>query len=273
MTDKFDLHTHSYYSDGTCTPAELVRAAFATGCRLIALTDHDCMDGVDEAVRTGAAIGVQVLAGVEFDCAWTRELHILGLGLDVNNAALQDTLLRVRERREERNERIFRQLYHAGYDIKSSVSNSSGILTRLHIALALRNGGYATSVRDAFDRFLGHGCIGHVDGYRERCIPPAEAIHVIHDAGGTAIWAHPMKMPDHTRTMIQMLKKDGLDGIEARHPSASESEVAELFRLAEDCDLMATCGSDFHGAHVPGIVPGCTWRNCAQLDDTYHHFR
>ena len=151
---RFDLHTHSIYSDGTYAPVELVCAAAEVGLSFIALTDHDCMDGVHEAVHAGEKYGLCVLAGVEFDCAWTHELHILGLGLDADNQALRDALSAARLRRKARNDKIFSQLALAGCNISPNLSNRSDSCTRLHIAVALKDAGYACSVRDAFERFL-----------------------------------------------------------------------------------------------------------------------
>lgn len=269
---RYDLHMHSNCSDGTLAPSELVYAAAEAGVQLMALTDHDGMDGVAEAQEAGPAAGVHVLAGVEFDCAWPHELHLLGLDLDAGNALLTEALAAARARRETRNDRILAQLKAAGYDIAPYLYSGGGSVTRLHIALALKDAGYADSVRDAFMRFLEEGRAGYVPGFRESCIPPAEAIRVIHAAGGLAVWAHPMHARANLHTLTRTLKDAGLDGIEAYHPSASEGESELLVSLAAQHGLYATCGSDFHGANRPGVAIGCTWRDCAPLNETYRYF-
>ncbi|MDO4572872.1 MAG: PHP domain-containing protein, partial [Clostridia bacterium] len=269
MEKRFDLHAHSNVSDGTFSPTALVQAAREAGLRLLALTDHDCVDGVGEARRAGEAAGVQILAGVEFDCAFEHELHMLGLGLDTGNPALIAALEAARERRAARNARILEQLDAAGCELRPHLSEGGGSLTRLHIALALRAAGYAASLREAFTRYLAPGGPGYVPGYRETLIRPEEAIAVIHAAGGLAVWAHPMHAPANLHRLTDRLAAEGLDGLEAYHPSASEGDAALLLSLAEQHGLAVTCGSDFHGANRPGIGLGCTWRESPALEALY----
>lgn len=268
----FDLHTHSRYSDGTYSPAELVMEAAKSNIGLLALTDHDTMNGAAEAVEAGLRAGITVLAGVEFDCAWPQELHILGLGLDMENPALLAALHAAHERREARNKTMLRQLLDAGYDLGPYLGTCDGSVTRLHIALALKDAGWADSARAAFDAFLRPGRPGFVAGYRETCIAPAAAIRVIRGAGGLAVWAHPMNVPGNPHSTIRTLAAEGLGGIEVFHPSATEGEAALLLSLAAQLDLLATCGSDFHGANRPAVSLGCTWRDCGPLEKTYAYF-
>jgi hypothetical protein len=269
---RFDLHTHSRYSDGTHTPTELVAAAAKAGISLLALTDHDTMNGTAEALQAGKNAGITVLAGVEFDCAWPQELHILGLGLDMEGPALLEALHAANLRREARNEAMILQLLDAGYDVRPYLGTSEGSLTRLHVALAMKDAGYVDSARAAFDTFLRPGQIGSVAGYRESCIAPAEAIRVIREAGGLAVWAHPMNVAANPHSMTRMLAAEGLGGIEAFHPSATEGEAALLLSLAAQHNLFVTCGSDCHGANRPSVTLGCTWRDCAPLEKTYAYF-
>lgn len=270
--ERFDLHTHSRCSDGTYTPAALVREAAEADIRLMALTDHDTMNGVAEAIETGRGLGVTVLAGVEFDCAWPQELHILGLGLDMENQALRAALDAAHERREARNDAMLSQLLGAGYDVRPHMGQTYGSVTRLHMALAIKDAGYAASARAAFDTFLRPGQVGFVAGYRESRIPPAEAIRVIRGAGGLAVWAHPMNVPVNPHSMVKLLAAEGLEGIEAFHPSATEGQAALLVSLAAQHKLFVTCGSDFHGANRPGVSLGCTWRGSAPLQTTFAYF-
>ncbi len=267
--NKFDLHTHSFYSDGSESPAEIVRAASEAGVVLLALTDHDGISGVSEALEAGGRAGVRVLPGIEMDCAWTHELHILGLNVDPAHPALTAAIEAAKKRREARNETMIRQLVDAGYDIRPFLDGLGGSVTRLHMALALVDAGFAPTVREAFDSFLKRGCAGFVDGYRERCIPAGDAMDVIHAAGGLAVWAHPQHTPADLHKMTDMLADLGLDGIEAYHPSATEGGAELLESLASQHRLFVTCGSDFHGAHRPGVTLGCTWRDCPSLERTY----
>ena len=268
----FDLHVHSHCSDGSFTSEALVRAAANSGLVMVALTDHDTMDGVAAALLAGEDIGISVLAGVEFDCAWPHELHILGLGLNTQNTVLRGTITAMQMRRQERNRRMLAQLLQAGYDIRTYMPRSEGIITKLHIAQALRDAGYAASVRAAFENFFTPGSVADVAGYREQGITPSEAIRVIRDAEGLPVWAHPMNAPANPHTMVRTLVEAGLGGVEAFHPSATVGDEVLLLSLAAQHNLLVTCGSDFHGANRPDIALGCTWRDCASLERTYEYF-
>lgn len=266
---RFDLHMHSACSDGTQTPGEVVRAAEDAGVLLMALTDHDCMAGVAEACAAGAEEGVRMLPGVEFDCEWAHELHMLGLGLDPNAPGLRAALETAMARRNARNAEILARLKAAGYDIADHMPPCGASVTRQHIAFALIHAGYAENLRDAFTRYLEPGCPGY---YRVKRLSPDEAIAVIHAAGGTAVWAHPVHKQTNVHAMTEMLSGMGLDGLEAYHPSASEGDTALLVSLAAQYGLLVTCGSDSHGASRPSVHPGCTWRDVAPLRESFAYF-
>ena len=159
MSLRMDLHTHSAYSDGTNTPAEIVRMAAKADIAVLSLTDHDTLAGVSEAMEAGVQQGVLVLPGIEIDNESPFELHILGLDIDIANDELNSALNEALKRRNIRNVRMLNKLRELGCDVaeRTQALAGEGIATRMHIALALREAGYAQSVPDAFKRYLTPG--------------------------------------------------------------------------------------------------------------------
>jgi len=260
---------HSEWSDGTDAPAAMVQKAALSGVGLMALTDHDCVLGVDEALSQGVLSSVTVLPAVEMDTNWPGEMHILGLGIDVTEPRLAEMLETARLRRAERNVAILELLDQAGYPIGQYLSRAPGSATRLHIALALVEAGYAENLRDAFARYLRKGCPGF---YAIRRFTPEEVVAGILGAGGVPIWAHPFHGGQNVHQMLEMLYSAGIQGIEVYHPSASAGESEILLSLAQQYRLLVTCGSDCHGANRPAVSIGCTWRDTPELAETYHFF-
>ena len=269
MGHRFDLHMHSACSDGYDPPAQVVRNAQGAGLALMALTDHDNVDGVPEAVAEGARVGLPVLPALEMDTEWPSEMHILGLDVDVADAALQSALETAKARRVERNTEIFARLKAAGYDILPYLERANGTVTRLHIAKALVTGGYADSLSDAFQRYLKRGCAGY---YAAPRFAPEEVLALIRGAGGVPVWAHPSHTKDDRHALLPRLIEAGLMGVEAYHPSQTAGESALLVSLARQHGLLVTCGSDSHGANRPQATIGCTWRETAALEETYAYF-
>ena len=175
MENRFDLHTHSIVSDGTATPYEVVAHAARANCKLMALTDHDNIMGVQEAVEAGKTLGVPVLPAVEMDNEWHHELHIIGLDIDPNNPTLLRALEIARERREKRNKIIYSRLKEAGYDVQPLVGRPESTTTKLHIAHGLIKGGFANDVRDAFAKYLRPGQVGY---YTETRFTPQQVIEM-----------------------------------------------------------------------------------------------
>ncbi len=264
--NRFDLHSHSLVSDGTYTPTEVVETAAAAGVRLLALTDHDNIGGVAEAVEAGNRIGLPVLPAVEMDNEWRHELHIIGLDIDPNNPTLLKCLEIARERREKRNHIIYAKLKDAGYDVEERINRPATRTTKLHIAQALVGLGVAADVKDAFAKFLRPGQIGH---YTEKRFSPKQVIDMIHIADGLPILAHPCHIRDNPHALVRELTDLGLLGIEAYYPSSSQRQTEMFVSLAHQLGLMITCGSDFHGANRPGVMLGCSWRPVADLEQTY----
>lgn len=262
----YDLHCHSLYSDGTDSPREIVSLAKELGVALLALTDHDTTAGDSEALEAGREFGVRVLTGVEMDCEWPREMHILGLNVDVFHPALVSALDNAKKKREMRNEEIIRRLQAHGYDISTYAYPKNAMITRLHIAQALAFFGYAESTSDAFGRFLSEGCVGY---YKAPRITIEAAISVIHAAGGFAVWAHPYHSSPDPNLLAPKLKAFGLDALEAFHPSASEGQSNLLVSVARQNELLVTCGSDSHGGNRANVRLGQTWRDIPALEAAY----
>lgn len=264
--NRFDLHTHSCVSDGTATPTEIVRMAAQSRIKLLALTDHDNIMGVKEALEAGKEYGVPVLPAVEMDNEWRHELHIIGLDVDPNNPTLLRALEIARERRERRNKIIYGKLKEAGYNIQPLVNRPESVTTKLHIAHGLIKGGYANDVRDAFAKYLRPGMVGY---YTEPRFTPEQVIDIIHIADGLPILAHPCHIRENPHGLIRELCDLGLMGLEAYYPTSTPRQTEMYVSIARQYRLMVTCGSDFHGDNRPGVPIGCAWRPVPVLEQTY----
>jgi predicted metal-dependent phosphoesterase TrpH len=249
-----DLHAHSTASDGALPPREVVRAARELNLTAIALTDHDTVDGLAEARAEGESLGIRVVTGVELSAVeGDVETHLLGLHLhDVGE--LETRLRDLRRMRLTRAERIVERLNELGVKVSIEdvlVQSAGGAVGRPHIARALVNDGWATDLRDAFDRYLGNGRAAFVP--KER-LSMRDAIAMIHAAGGLAILAHPGG--SGTRARVEALAALGLDGVEVRHPSHSAEDAARLLALVEHFHLVPSGGSDWHGVSDGGRALG-----------------
>ena len=241
-----DLHAHSTASDGSKTPPAVVSAAHAAGLTAIALTDHDTMAGVTEAVEAGHRLGVRVVPGVELSAVYEdKEVHLLGLHID-RPSAIDDALRAFRHTRLLRAEEIVAKLNTIGVplSLQSVLDQAAGAAVgRPHIARALIHEGWARDSRDAFDRYLGAGRPAYVPKHR---LSVADAIALVHDGGGLSVLAHPGA--DGRRELIERYIAWGLDGLEVRHPGHSAEDTARLGALAEFFRLVPSGGSDWHGA-------------------------
>lgn len=241
-----DLHMHSTASDGSRAPADVVRAAHAAGLSAIALTDHDTIAGLREASATAAELDVRLVNGVELSAVeGETETHLLGLHLH-DLSVLERGLGMLREMRHRRAARIVERLNELGVSVALSdvlAEAGDGALGRPHVARAMVASGWATDVRDAFDRYLGAGKPAYVGKDQ---LSMTDAIAMIHDAGGLAILAHPGWAG--TRERIEALAAQGLDGVEVKHPSHSSSDTTRLKGIVELLGLVPSGGSDWHGA-------------------------
>ena len=241
-----DLHMHSTASDGSRSPVDVVRAAKAARLGAIALTDHDSVAGLAEARAAGAELRVRIVNGVELSAVeGDAETHVLGLHL-ADTQVLERGLAELREMRHRRGQLIVDRLVSLGVKITFEdvlAQSGTGVVGRPHVARAMIAEGWAIDSRDAFDRYLGAGRPAFVP--KEQLGMP-DAIAMIHEAGGLAVLAHPGAAG--TRERLVSLATMGLDGVEVRHPGHSSSEISRLKALADELGLLASGGSDWHGA-------------------------
>ncbi len=260
MEEYIDLHVHSKMSDGTLTPTEVVKLAYEKGLSAIALTDHDTVDGVEEAINAGKEYGVEVIPGVELSAEYKgSDLHILGLKVDIYNEEFARKVAVCRDSRYNRNLKMVEKLNEQGFSItwEEMLKRFGNItITRAHFAKYLIDEGYVASKEEAFSKYLEPGRPCYVS--REK-VTPKEAIDMILGAGGHPILAHPMlyKMPlDRLESVIVMLKDYGLQGIEAVYSLNRPEDDSFLAKLAKRHGLYVTGGSDFHGDIKPHIALG-----------------
>ena len=269
MTQKFDLHMHSACSDGADSPQQVVENAVDAGLSLMALTDHDTMAGTESALAAGGRLGIRVLPSLEMDTEWPSEVHILGIDVNGKDPGLTDALKTAALRRDRRNAVILEKLKASGVDVAPCLHREEGSVTRLHIALAIVEAGYAHSLSDAFSRFLRKGMPGY---YTVERFSPEDVIRLILDAGGVPIWAHPFHAAGNLTELLDRLKGAGLMGMEVYHSSATEGQSRTLLSIAAQHKLLVTCGSDSHGANRPQATIGCTWRDTPELAHAYAYF-
>lgn len=243
---RIDLHAHSTASDGTATPVQFVETAALAGLNVVALTDHDTVDGVAEAMAAAAPLGVRVVAGVELSVMDGKdEVHLLGLHL-ANVDAIADALHQFREGRTVRAAQMVATLNSLGVAVTLDAvlaEAAGGALGRPHVARAMVAGGWVADVREAFDKWLGAGKPAFVDKPR---LEVADGVNLIHRAGGLAIWAHPGE--EGRRGKFERMVLAGIDGAEVRHPGHSASDQARIGALVEFFHLVPSGGSDWHGA-------------------------
>lgn len=263
--DKYiDLHTHSTASDGSMSPTALVRHAAENGLAAIALTDHDTIGGVFEALEEGKRIGIEVVAGLEISVAFNPEMHILGYFFDERYLAIDNVLASLKRNREERNPKIVSKLNKLGYKISMEevIEKALGeIIGRLHIANVLVEKGYAGNVEEAFDKFLLRGRPAFVEKDK---LTPEEGINEITKAGGIPVLAHPVFLEMSFAQLDELLvrlKRAGLRGLEAYYTDNDESDTRNFLELADRNGLMVTGGSDFHGAYKNDIMIGKGYGN------------
>jgi predicted metal-dependent phosphoesterase TrpH len=260
---RIELHTHSSVSDGTDAPAELVRKAVAVGLDVVALTDHDTFDGLDEAVAEGERLGLHVVRGMELSCSRQgNSVHVLAYGADPASPELAAEMARVRDGRLGRLAGVLRKLAVLGVpvseaEVMAQVGDSPSV-GRPHIADALIKAGHVRDRQEAFDRFLADGGPAHVHRYT---IEVDRAIDLMHEAGGLAVIAHPWGrgrerlLPPN---VLEALARDhGLDGIEVDHQDHDPDSRRRLRALADRLGLLATGSSDYHGTGKLDHDLGC----------------
>lgn len=262
-----DLHVHSTESDGTFTPEELVAAAKEAGLCAFALTDHDTTAGIAAAAAAAKEAGITLVPGIELSTEYaipseneqTREIHVVGLFIDPDNPKLAAKTKEFRDCRDNRNEKMLEALRGRGFSITMEAlraENPDSVITRANIARFLFSHGQLTSVREAFEKYIGDGCCCYVGRFK---ISPMEAVDLIHEAGGIAILAHPMLYhmnPAQIQQLIDDMKIAGLDGIEALYSTYTPDDERLIKDLAARNHLLISGGSDFHGTTKPAIRLG-----------------
>jgi predicted metal-dependent phosphoesterase TrpH len=248
---KIDLHNHSYYSDGVLSPSEIVLLAKEQGCDVFALTDHDTTDGLLEAQQKADEIGLQLVHGVEVSAMWSNmTVHIVGLGVDIDNEVLRQGLQRHQEFRQIRAEKMARGLGGAGVFNaleKVNIVAKKGMITRTHFAQMLVQEGVCKDMRSVFKRFLTGKKPGGVGG---KWAEFDEVIEWIHAAGGKAVLAHPLRYRmtnTKIKRLLSHLSGAGLDGVEVVTGSSSSDEITLVSQWAKEFGLLASIGSDYHG--------------------------
>jgi len=251
---EIDLHIHTTASDGMLTPSQVVRLAKERNLRAIAITDHDSIDGVREALDQGRRVSLEVIPGVEISAnSKAGNLHLLGYYVQTEDGILKEKLDRLKRARSERNPRIIKKLNDLGISITYPEvirASGGGQVGRPHFAQVLVDKAYVRSIDEAFDRFLAQGAPAYVDKYR---FEAKEAIEVVLRAGGVPVLAHPYTLsctPADLEKLLTELVDKGLKGIEAFYPDHTRKQTAQYQRLAERLGLVQTGGSDFHGALI-----------------------
>lgn len=262
-----DLHTHTTESDGTLSPIELVDAALAAGLEALAITDHDTFSGYDEARPYAEAKGLPLVCGIELSTAWgvpkERTVHLLGYWLSSPpTQAFRDWLIGIQEARRDRNRRLAARLRELGMDVHVEEAEALGrnMTGRPHFARVLVAKGYCRDIEDAFDRFLDESAIAYVD----RDEPSfAEGVRRINEGGGISSLAHPARLgrtAEDEDCIVATMAAMNVHAIEVWHTDHDRAVSERYLELSRKHDLLATGGSDFHGAVKPkvklGVGPG-----------------
>ena len=252
-----DLHTHSNKSDGSFSPAELVRYAVEKGLSAIALTDHDTTDGIEEALKAAKYREIEVIPGIEFSSEYEgQDIHIVGLYIDYQSDFFKRRLVNFVNGREIRNREMCRRLTEHGMPVTYEelvAEFPDSVITRSHFAKYLLQHGYTKSLKEAFDRYIGDRCPCFVP---RKKITPMRAVEIILKAGGFPILAHPLlyhMSKERLDKLVSQLKEVGLQGLEAVYCTYSPSDEREMRKLANKYELCISGGSDFHGNAKPGL--------------------
>jgi predicted metal-dependent phosphoesterase TrpH len=242
-----DLHTHTMTSDGVLSPAELVHEASRRGITVLGVTDHDTIDGLDEAERAARDLGIEVIPGVELSTTVAvGEFHLLGYFVDRTNPAFVGTLHALAEARVRRVRLMLEKLGNLGYDVdidRVLAQGDIGSIGRPHVARELIRLGVVATIGEAFDRFLKSGRPAFVP--RDE-FPPEEAIALVNGNGGVPVLAHPFSTRD-PGVAAERLVPAGLRGIEVYYAEYTDEQRRHLSELADRFGLLKTGGSDFHG--------------------------
>ena len=255
---RIDLHTHTTASDGLLSPEALVRAVQAAHLAVFSITDHDTLEALGEAEAYAGTLGIRLIPGIELSAMWREkyELHLLGYFFDPAGSRLLDFLRERREVRRARLQAMLNRLRALGIVVEAEAVLAcarDGNVGRPHLARVLVQRGLVSSTDEAFERYLAEGRPAYVP---RPDVTVAEAIQVIHEAGGLASLAHP-GLHNHDEAILDLVAV-GLDAIEVYHGTHTPGQVAHYRRQAGRRGLLVTGGSDFHGAvgRYYGQAPG-----------------
>ena len=259
MEKHIDLHTHSLKSDGSMTPAEVVREAKKAGLAAIALSDHDTVDGLPEAIVEGEKIGVEVIPAIEFSVQSKTETHILGYFIDYNNPHLKQIIKEVVDLRIERNHVTTQRLNELGFDITLEEVRAlapNNFVGRAHFARVLMDKGYTQSVKEGFEKYMSVGKYAYCEKQR---LTARDAVEIIEKCGGISFLAHPhltKLSDDELKEFLLELKGYGLCGIEGYYTDYTPEMQEKYQSLAKELGLMISGGTDFHAKMKPHISIG-----------------
>ena len=257
-----DLHTHSTASDGSLSPAALIHAAAQQGITALALTDHDTLAGLSEAEQAAKQEGIRFIPGIEIELSWEPgEFHLLGLGVSKPSPAFMETVAGLAQKREARNHAIIGRMRDAGIEVQYEdiLALSGGhSVGRPHFASFLVNQHIVKNHEQAFEKYLAKGKLFYVP---RECLEFQRALALIKESGGITVLAHPMSLYvswGSLPALIRDFQEQGMDGIEAWHPTATPKTCKRLEELGRSLDMYITAGSDFHGANRPDRKLGIT---------------
>ena len=261
-----DLHTHSTFSDGTDSPETIVEKAKKAGLSSVALTDHDCVYGIDQFVAAGKKHGIETISGIELASYFsapfierTKEIHIVGLFIDSGNSALLDKTRQILNDRVERNKKMTKRLTELGfpmtYDELREVAGRDSC-SRTHYALLMVKKGYVKDKKEAFAKYISSG----MPGYVPRILPtPKECIELIKNAGGVPVLAHSTLYGltfEQVDLMAESLRKIGMEAMEVMYSTYTAEQEAKVTAIAKKHGYAFSGGSDYHGLNKAGIYIG-----------------
>jgi len=263
-TEKYiDLHTHTAFSDGTYTPSELIVEAKKRNLAAIAITDHDCISGIDEAINTGSLLDIEVISGIELAAYYPfpqeTEIHIVGLFIDHKNPTFIAKINELMKERNQRNMKMAKKLTSLGFPITYDdlmEEAGAGSCSRAHYAKLMLKKGYVQTKKEAFQKYIGIG----KPGFIPRSLPsPKECIDLILNSGGCAILAHPTLYNmdfKEINSMAKDLKEQGLTGIETMYSTFTTLQEKKITQISKELKLLPSGGSDFHGLNKSNIFLG-----------------
>ena len=261
-----DLHTHSTFSDGSCSPTELVRLASKIGLSAIALTDHNTISGLEEFKKAGKKYNIETVSGIEFSTETNNEdFHIIALFVKSEYYnSIENFVITATDNKIKSNKILVNNLNHAGFDISYEQlvnNNGSENFNRVAIAKELKEKGHVQSIKEAFN-----GLLHEKTGYY---IPPKrldtyETIKFINSIGAVSVWAHPLKDTSFEKLnnlYLPKAKRFGLVAIETMHSSYTEQQTEDATKLAMKYNLLSSGGSDFHGENKENVLLGTGYEN------------